>query len=174
MLLLAAAASRAEESRSKTLEYPVKAAFLYQFARFTEWPVKAGDSSPLCIGVLGDDPFGAALHKSMSGKSVGGRPLSIRRSPFVVDLDGCAILFVARSESGDRLQSILQQAARWPALTVGESEGFTQSGGMVRFFLNENHVRFEVNIGAVEAAGLRLSSRLLALAQITGTQRGGR
>jgi hypothetical protein len=173
LALLLPAAARAGERPAGSLEYPVKAAFLYQFARFTEWPAEVDSSGPLTIAVLGDDPFGAALDKALEGKSVGGRPLAVRRSPDAVGLDGCAILFVSRSETG-RLPGLVERAARWPALTVGESEDFTREGGMVRFFLDGRHVRFEVNLAAVEGARLRLSSRLLALARLTGPSTGAR
>jgi hypothetical protein len=164
----------AGDARPQTLEYAVKAAYLYQFARFTEWPDKAADDRPLCIGVLGDDGFGAALDKALVGRAVGNRAVLVRRSRLVTELDGCDIVFVSQSEAGERLGAVLQRASRWPALTVGESETFTRDGGMVRFFVEGNHVRFEVNLLAVEGARLRLSSRLLALALLTGAERGGR
>jgi hypothetical protein len=170
LAMLAPSAARAEEPG---LEYPVKAAFLYQFARFTDWPEEARSDAPLAIGILGDDPFGAVLDKALEGKSVGGRALTIRRSTFALDLDGCSILFVSRSET-HRLAGVLGRVARSPVLTVGESEGFTQSGGMIRFVVDGSHVRFEVNLAAVESGGLRLSSRLLALARITGRGTGAR
>lgn len=172
-LLRSVAAGAEEAARPQTVEYAVKAAYLYQFARFTEWPGKANENRPLCIGVLGDDPFGAALHHSLEGKAVGSRSLLVRRSRSIAELDGCEIVFVPSSEAGARLGAVLQQASRWPALTVGEGDTFTRDGGMVRFFVEENHVRFEVNLPAVEAARLRLSSRVLAIAQVIGAEKGG-
>jgi len=161
----------AAEPVAETLEYPVKAAYLYQFAHFVEWPGTEGTASPFLIGVLGDDLFGGALDRAVARKAVGGRPLVVRRFRTPEELEECAIVFVAGSAMG-RLDAILSKTARWPSLTVGESDGFTQAGGMIRFFVDGNRVRFDVNLPAAQSAGLRLSSRLLALARVTGV--GGR
>ena len=171
LMLLLAAGAEADDAAS-TLEYPVKAAFLYEFARFVEWPDVGATPGPLSIGVLGDDPFGEALDRAVSAKKVGGRALAIRRFRQLEELTPCAILFVANSEVG-RLDAILNKTAGWPTLIVGESDGFTGGGGMVRFFVDGNRVRFEVNLRAAETAGLRLSSRMLAVASVTGIQRRG-
>ena len=159
-------AGAAAEPVAETLEYPVKAAYVYKFAHFVEWPGTGGTASPLLIGVLGDDLFGGALDRAVAWKTVGGRRLVVRRFRNPEELEECAIVFVAGSATG--LDAILSKTARWPSLTVGESEGFTQAGGMIRFFVDDNRVRFEVNLPAAESAGLRLSSRLLTLARVTG------
>jgi len=172
LAMATAAAAPAGEPSPGTLEYPVKAAFLYQFARFVEWPA-APTGSAFCIGVLGQDPFGAALDRAVEGKAVAGRPLAVRRAHRLEGLEGCPIVFVGSSE-GEGLAAVLARTARWPALTVGESDEFARGGGMVRFFVDGNHVRFEINLEAAQGAGLRLSSRLLALARVTGARRGDR
>jgi hypothetical protein len=164
--LALAAAAGAEQQPGQTLEYPVKAAYLYQFLRFVEWPEDGADL-PACVGLIGDDPFRAALDRTIAGKTVAGRVLQVRRFRGVDDLEECPVLFVARSEVS-RLKPILAKVAPWRTLTIGENEAFTQSGGMVRFFVEERRVRFEINLPAAQKAGLRLSSRLLALAEVTG------
>jgi hypothetical protein len=171
VMLLLAAGAESDESAS-TLEYPVKAAFLYEFARFVEWPDVGAAAGPLCIGVLGDDPFGETLDRAVIGKKAGGRALEVRRFRNLEELSPCAILFVTTSEIR-RLDAVLTKTAGWPTLTVGEHDGFTGSGGMVRFFVDGNRVRFEVNLRAAENAGLRLSSRMLAIASVTGRQKAG-
>ena len=162
-----------EPGHEDTLEYPVKAAFLYQLARFTEWPNSGHDPDALCIGLLGADPFGPAIDRALEGKTVGHRPLAVRRSSQLEELQACAILFVSRSETA-RLDDILAHAARRSMLTVGESEDFTRAGGMVRFFVDGRRVRFEINRSVVEAAALRINARVLAIAELTGAERRAR
>jgi hypothetical protein len=156
----------AEPRTAQTLEYPVKAAYLYQFLRFVEWPEEREHLSA-CVGLIGDDPFQAALDRTIAGKTVAGRVLQVRRFEGLEDLGECPVLFVPRSEA-PRLKAILAKVAPWRTLTIGEDAAFTQAGGMVRFFVEERRVRFEINLPAAHQAGLRLSSRLLALAEVTG------
>jgi hypothetical protein len=147
-------------------EYPVKAAFLYHFVEFVEWP----QASPLppatiTIGVLGTDPFGDVLDKAIVDKVVAGRTLMIRRFASVDALEPCAILFISSSEMA-RLPEILARLGNSPVLTVGEADRFARRGGMIGFFFEDNRVRLEVNRAAVEKAGLHVSSRLLAVARL--------
>jgi hypothetical protein len=172
MLLVCARAKADEPVAATTLEYPVKAAYLYEFARFVEWPEIGSTAGPLCIGVLGDDPFGEALDRAVTGKKAGGRALAVRRFRNLEELQPCGILFVANSEAR-RLDAVLVKTAGWATLTVGEDDGFTVGGGMVRFLVHGNRVRFEVNLRAAQGAGLRLSSRMLAIASVTGMKKGG-
>lgn len=149
-------------------EYEVKAAFVYNFAKFTEWApgAFAGDDAPIVIGVLGEDPFGAALGRTVRGKTVKGRRLAVRRFSKAGDgLRTCHILFVSASESG-RLASVFKHLQGEPVLTVGEIEGFGEKGGMINFVLDQHRIRFEINPEVAERAGLKLSSRLLKLARI--------
>jgi hypothetical protein len=164
---LGAASSAQEPRREAALEYEVKAAFLYKFAKFVEWPEDApvADRPAVVIGVLGVDPFGEALDAAVRGKTVNGRALSVRRFAELRDLEPCQILFVSASE-GRRLPEILTRLGGSPVLTVGEPETFTRDGGIVRLVTEDNKVRFEINVDAAEHAGLRISSKLLALARI--------
>ena len=146
-------------------EYEVKAAFLFNFAKFVEWPQSAfaDANSPLIIGVLGDDPFGDVLERTVAGKLVQGRPLRVQRWKRLVEMRYCHILFVSPSERGE-LPEILERFQAAAVLTVSEEDGFDELGGMIHFLLQENKVRFAINNRAAKAAGLKISSRLLMLA----------
>lgn len=146
-------------------EYEVKAAFLYNFAKFVEWPPTAfaGPDAPLIIGIVGEDPFGKTLDRTVSGKLVQGRPLQVRRWRRAGDVDSCQILYISPSERR-ALSSLLASLQSLPVLTVGEEEEFIEEGGMIGFRLKGNRVRFDINHLSAQKAGLRISSRLLALA----------
>ena len=144
----------------------MKAAFLYNFAKFVEWP---GDpDASLILGILGDDPFGAAIDQLVAGKTVNGRALAVKRLKWGQDLRQCQILFISSSEQ-KRLPQIIASLRGASVLTVGETDAFLSSGGIIRFVLEGSKVRFEINAGAAEQAHLKLSSKLLALAKnVTG------
>jgi hypothetical protein len=141
-------------------EYQVKAAFLYNFARYVEWPEDAAPAFRICV--LGDDPFGATLPDAVRDKRVRERPVEVAH-PDPGDLAGCHLLFVAASEA-PLLPRLLAGVGGAHVLTVGESEGFTRAGGMIRMRIEENKVRFDVNLEAAQRVGLRISSQLLKLA----------
>jgi hypothetical protein len=139
------------------LEYKVKAAFLFNFLKFVEWPAASNDS-PWVIGVLGRDPFGEVLEETVRGKVVSGRPVEVRHYARAADVKDCNILFVGRTDS-ERSGAPVQSGL----LTVGEASGFLKSGGIVNFYLEDNRVHFEIRAGAARSAGLRVSSQLLKL-----------
>ena len=151
-------------------EYLIKAAILYNFAKFAEWPTAAfsNDIAPLRICVIGDDPFGPALD-SLRGKTVRNRPLYAARIAKVEDAAACHILFVSDSEK-ERLATILDAVGVLPILTVADMGQFTSSGGIIALKKVDNRSRIKVNIDAVEKAGLKLSSKLLRLADTVSTQ----
>jgi hypothetical protein len=153
-------------------EYAVKAAFLYNFARFVEWPGQAlgNGGSPLLVGVMGDDPFGNSIDQVVAGKNVNGHPIAVNRLRWGQDLRQCHILFISSSEAR-RLPQILASLRGASVLTVADMERFDQQGGVVRFFIEDGKVRFEINVDAADRAGLRISSKLLALAKIVRAQR---
>jgi len=157
----------AQTNSGRAGEYQVKAAFLYNFAKFVEWPPDAlpNEHSPIVIGILGEDPFGHVLDETVLGKSVNGHELQVTRAKAVQDLKGCQIIFVSSSER-KRLPEILANLRGADVLTVGDTEGFAPSGGIIQFTLRENRVRLMVNVEAAERARLKISSRLLALAEI--------
>jgi hypothetical protein len=145
-------------------EYQVKAAFLLNFARFVQWPDTGKPGGPLIIAVLGRDPFGPALEQTIRGKSVNGRELELRYVDRSHNLKGCHVVFVSSSESR-HTSEILQKLSGSYVLTVGETDDFTQEGGVIRLLLDGSHVRFDVNRGAAAKNGLKVSSKLLSLAR---------
>jgi hypothetical protein len=148
-------------------EYQVKAAYLFNFAKFVEWPTGAfrSPNSPLVICVLGLNPFGSDLEGSIAGKTVGGHRLQISNLPHGLDASSCQIVFIASSEKG-QMREILQSLTGASVLTVSDTSGFTDDGGMINFVLEGERVRFEANVDAAEHAHLRLSARLLTVAKL--------
>ncbi|MDA0334673.1 MAG: YfiR family protein [bacterium] len=161
LLLCAAEPSAAQDKPS---EYQVKAAFLLNFARFVEWP-EGTNQDTLRIGIVGTDPFGDAF-QTILGQSPGGQPVQVMH-PAAADLSAvdCHILFVSNSASRE-LDRILLQTHHGPMLTVGDMDGFARAGGMVGFILRNNKIRFQINSTAATRANLRLSAKLLRLAEI--------
>jgi len=151
-------------------EYQIKAAFLYNFAKFVEWPDAFADPhAPIVLGIVGEDPFGSVLDKIVLGKTVNDRGLVIKRLKEGPDLRNCHILFVSSSER-KHMPQILESLQGSSVLTVGETDRFAQSGGVINFILEENKVRFEINSETAARAGLKISSKLLALARIVANQ----
>ena len=148
-------------------EYQVKAAFLYNFAKFVEWPPSAFSDAkqPLDICVYGHDPFGTALEDALLGKTIGERRVGLGRATQFQDLAGCHVVFVsalARESAADLANRLKGRAV----LLVGESDGFAASGGTIQFTIEDNRVHFVINPDAADRAGLKISSKLLALAKI--------
>ena len=145
-------------------EYEIKAAFLYNFALFIEWPEAAfgASTSPLVLCVLGDDPFGPALD-TVEGRTAEGRTIEVRRFDGLEDLDECHILFISSSER-EWLADVVEFLGSSSVLTVGETDDFAERGGIINLTIVRNKVRFEINLEAGNRAGLRLSSQLLNLA----------
>ncbi len=149
-------------------EYEVKAAYLFNFAKFVDWPPeKLGQTnSPLVIGVVGENPFGKALETVIQkNQTVNGRPLVVRYLAPNENPRSCHILFVSRSEA-PRLGPILKTAKGSAALTVSDLDQFLEQGGMIHFYLESDTVRFAVNLEAAAGAGLKLSPRLLKVAKV--------
>jgi hypothetical protein len=163
--LVYAAASFAELNGPS--EYQIKAAFLYKFAKFIEWPASTfrDPKQPMGICVFGRDPFGHALEEALWGKSIGSRSVFLGRAQQIPELAGCQVVFVSAEESS-RVMEIVRGLRGHSALLVGESEGFASSGGAIQFVLDQNRVRFAINPDAANRAGLKISSKLLALATI--------
>jgi hypothetical protein len=148
-------------------EYEVKAAFLYNFAKFVEWPPSTfpDPKQPFSICVFGRDPFGHVLEDALLGKTIGDRPVLLEHAKQIADLAGCHIVFVSAADSS-HLPEMLAHLRGRGVLIVGESEGFAGAGGTIQFVLDQNRVRFAINPDAAERAGLKISSKLLALAVI--------
>lgn len=152
--------------QSQVEEYRLKAAFLFHFAQFVEWPANAlpDAGGALVFCVLGDDPFHGDLEGTVLGKFAAGRPVRILHIQQVQPASGCHLVFLDRKQSG-RARELLASLNNAPVLTVGESEDFLRQGGMIRFCMDERKVRFEINQGAAERAHLKISARLLLLAK---------
>jgi len=164
--LLSCGALPGQTLAASAQEYQVKAAFLYNFAKFVDWPGEpAGTGAPLVITVFGKDPFGPALENIVLGRTVNGRPLVIRRTSRLEELLPCHILFISSSEKR-RLAEILQALKSASVLTVSDMEEFLRLGGTVRFFVEENKVRFGINLEAARRTELKISSKLLSLARL--------
>jgi len=145
-------------------EYRVKAAFILNFARFIEWPGDGyGAGGSLVVGIVGDDPFGGSLDQ-LNGTTVNGHRIVIRRLKAEDYLKACQILFVSSSER-NRLGKILDSVRGGSVLTIGELPQFNQAGGIIKFVIQNNKVRFEINDGAASQARLRISSKLMALSK---------
>lgn len=146
-------------------ERRVQAAFLYRFTEFVNWPDAAfarGDS-PFVITIIGRDAIGDELRAITAARSVGGRPVEVRRAADAEGAAGAQILFIGDTERA-RLRELARLAPKH-ALVVTESEGALAQGSVINFTVVENRVRFEIALDAAEKRGLRLSSRLLAVAQ---------
>ena len=148
-------------------EYQVKAAYLYQFGKFVEWPegTSSVSGNDFAICTLGGDPFGRALDETISGRSVQGRKVIARRLSNVNDVSDCNILFVGSSEQA-RMTDILKVVQGKGILTVGDKADFVLQGGMIQFQTEQNKVRFEINLPAVTRSNLKVSSQLLKVAKV--------
>ena len=147
-------------------EYEIKAAFLYNFIKFIDWPAQAlpESSDTMTICVLGEDPFGEAI-ESIKDKPAKGKRLSVRRIQGVKELTACHVLFVGSSEE-KRLPQVMQSVQGLSVLTVGEMDEFVRQGGIINFVIEKNKVRFQINVDNASRAGLKLSSQLLSLAKV--------
>ncbi len=158
-------AGRGDVHAQKPSEYRVKAAYLYGFGRFVDWPTTApaaaGKAFVVCV--LGDDPFGRLLDDVASDAVMKDKPVAIRRISRVEESGSCHTLFIGASEDA-RLGRILDALGERPVLTVSDAPGFARRGGMIGFFLDDNRVRFTVNLAATQEAGLRMNSELLRVA----------
>ena len=157
---------------SPTVEYRLKAAFLYNFSKFVEWPADAftSDQAPILLCVFRDDPFGNALDQILQGKTINSREVLARRINELPGLKSCQLVFVSHRED-KHLSEILNSLQGTSALVVGESDGFAQRGGGIQFYLEDNKLRFAINVDAVQKARLSVSSKLLALARIVHSNR---
>jgi hypothetical protein len=166
LVLLCVLSAPFARAQPDDVEARIKAAFLLNFARYVEWPesVFTSSNSPVVIGVLGQDPFGKNnLEAIVDGKTVEHRPVLVKRGKTLADLADCHILFISTSER-ERLRSMLTLIQAKPLLTVSDMEGFRDAGGIILLKRKPSGMRFEINREAAERAGLKLSSKLLKLA----------
>jgi len=176
LVLFIGSQARADSTASR--EYQVKAAFLYNFIKFVDWPKeKTADSNePIIIGIIGNDPFGDAFD-AIKDKQVKDRKIVINRfkgldelekstekHPQIEAIRECHLLFICRSEK-QNLTETINLVKDHSVLTVGDMEGFLESGGIIRFVMEEKKVRFEINVTAAKRAKLKIRSQLLRLAK---------
>jgi len=166
-LLALACATSILPQDSPPVEYQLKAAFLFNFAKFVAWPPDAfpSDKAPISLCVFRHDPFGAALDQVIAEKAINNRELLARRINNLPELKTCQLVFVSETEER-QLPGILSSLKGASALVVGESADFAERGGAIQFFLENNKLRFAVNVDAIQRARLQASSKLLALARI--------
>jgi len=184
VLFAATIAIEAEADSPSSPEYQVKAAFLYNFIQFVDWPEeKSADSNePITIGIIGNDPFGDAFESIKDKKVKGGRGVIIKRFKSFEDLKKstekdkpesdqetetltkCHLLFICSSEQKN-LKETIDLLKDHSVLTVADMQGFLESGGIVNFIIEENKVGFEINIAAAKQAKLEIRSNLLRLAK---------
>jgi hypothetical protein len=148
-------------------EYQVKALFLFNFAKYVDWPPRAfeNDSAPIVIGLVGQDNFGDNFKQVIAGKTINGRPVVVKHVASEQEYKGCHILFISASEKSG-LPAILNAVKDSAILTVGETERFLAQTGMINFTKRENKIRLEINLGAVQQANLKISSKLLSVADV--------
>jgi hypothetical protein len=179
LLFLSGTPARAAGAGGPDKEHQIKAVFLYRFAQFVEWPADsfAGENAPLVLGILGPDPFGAYLDEVVQGEKVGTHPIVIKRVGKPEEAAECHVLFISMTglgaagpgaagpgpEAAERLSNFKGRRI----LTVGDTENFSQGGGMILFTTRNGKIRLRINMEAVRASNLSLSSKLLRLAEIS-------
>jgi hypothetical protein len=164
LALLGAFATPAQDTQ--LTEADLKAAFLYNFAKFIDWPKDAflNEESPIVVGIFGDEDFAATLRTLLQNKKAHGRAFVVRRVVNSQEAKNCQFLFFREAENR-RLPQVLDTIRRLPILTVGESADFLDNGGMLNLFFEDKQLRFEVNPGPAETAKLNISSQLMRLAK---------
>ncbi|HEV7923728.1 MAG TPA: YfiR family protein [Verrucomicrobiae bacterium] len=161
-------------ARAESREYQIKAAFMVNFMQFVTWPSNAftNADAPFFVGVLGDDPFGAALDQTVQGETVNHHKIIVQRARSIEDCKDCQMVFVSRSEE-KKLPTIFAKLDSGPVLTVSETRDFARRGGIINFYLEGNKVRFEINPTVAQHANLKISAQLLSLGKIVQPAEGG-
>jgi hypothetical protein len=158
-------------SATPAAEYHVKAAYLFNFGQFVEWPPQAYEAAdaPFVIGVVGDDPFGTVLDEVVAGESLGGHAFVIKRFRNPKDISACHILFIGRNESA-RLDETLQVLKGRSVLTVTDIAGAEHRGAMIVLVNDRNRIRMRINVAAAKSSNLAISSKLLRPAEVVGNE----
>lgn len=160
-----AESSPTPDSVNRQYAYNVKAAFLYNFGRYVEWPQEAfaGKDGPFVIGIFGENPFGTVLDRIAKAKTVQDRRIEVRNINSLDSLADCQILFIPNSVTVEQQQRIIEKLRKKPVLLVGEIPKFIDLGGGVDFFLDGNHVRFEINVDAIVRKKMQIDAKLLRI-----------
>ena len=162
-LLVALVLPAAARAQGPSIEYAVKATYLYKFAPFVDWPAGAfaSPSSPFQLCILGRDPFGGSLDQAVSGQRIDGHPVTVRRLDRVEAASGCHILYLGASRS-QTVSEALRAVRGSPILTVADSD--RQDGAIIKFVVRDNRVRFDIDTAAAATNRMTISSKLLSLA----------
>jgi len=165
ILMFASSGMQAQQTRTR--EYNIKAVFLYNFTQFVEWPEEAfaNNTAPFVVGILGEDPFRSVIDVTVAGEKVKEHPIIVRRYSNIKDLSTCHILFISETEAQKFLRSPAATKNKY-MLTVSDAAGFANSGGMIRFVMQENKIKLQINPTVAKTAELNISSKLLRLADI--------
>jgi len=167
ILLTACSAAEGPAQHDSGLEYKFKAAYLYNFLQFIEWPETAfaTKSSPVVIGIFSQDPLARELGQLVEGESINGRKIIVQNYRTTRNIKECNVIFIPGSQEG-QIGTILSALDDLSVLTVSEVEGFAQNGGAINFYVQDNKLRFEINPDVLKKVNLKASSRLLRLARI--------
>lgn len=154
-------------AQSKAAEYQVKAIFLYNFTQFVDWPEAAFENSeaPFVIGILGDDPFGNYLDRTVEGERIGTHPIKVKRCGDLRSAMSCHMLYI-NSNDREWLRTILNAVSEKNILTVSDDPYFNSLGGIIRFYTEENKIKLQINLPRSKEAQLNISSKLLSVAKI--------
>jgi hypothetical protein len=154
-------------AQAPSREYQLKAVFLFNFTQFIDWPANAfeNDQSPLVIGVIGENPFGAYLVQTVSGEKINGHPMVVQYYKNEEEIKLCHILFVNVSET-KKQEQVLETVKGKNILTVSDHPDFLKQDGMIRFVTNNNKIKLQINMDACKESKMVLSSKLLRLAEI--------
>lgn len=152
------------QSPQRATDVVLKAAFLYNFTRFAEWPA-LGTGQAIVVCIVGDDAMAAAFDKTAAGKSIGGHAVETTKPVDAASWTACHVLFIADSEARRSVNELLLIRTA-PVLTVSDRPGFARTSGLVELYLEGGRMRFSVNVDALERSGLQLSSRVLGLARV--------
>jgi hypothetical protein len=154
-------------AQAPSREYQLKAVFLFNFTQFVDWPANAFENtqSPLVIGVIGDNPFGAYLAQTVSGEKINGHPLTVQYYQNEEEIKSCQILFVNVNET-KKQEQVLETVKGKNILTVSDDPDFLKQDGMIRFVTNNNKIKLQINMDACKESKMVLSSKLLRLAEI--------
>lgn len=152
-------------------EYQVKAKYLYNFTRFVDWPDQTFSHSdtPYIIGILGEDPFGIDLDKTVEGKKIKGRSFIVKRFKQIDDLKFCHILYIGLTDQSKSIQ-VIEKIKGSNILTVGDIKNFAHNGGIINFITKDKKIRFEINVQAAKETGIHISSKLLKQSNIIENQ----
>jgi len=166
LLLFLSLAANSAHGQSNSAEYQLKAAFIFHFAQLVDWPADAlgPDSRPITLCTTGENSLAGIMESTIDGKQIGSHSLQVRHLQEKENPRGCHLLVIVGRDKR-RVAAILAGLNGAPILTVGESEDFVQRGGMIGFCLQENKIRFDINLNAAQRANLKINSRLLLLAK---------